>query len=174
MIPWQDHLLYLFPSIPLIQISLVRIRHQKSSAVLIAPYWPRQPWFFTQEELATEVFKLPLVPHLLMQDSGNVLHPELDSLRLAAWRICLKSKRFRQIQKNIYYPLIQICGIIFFILPLPETSRPLQSPYRLCSFISNIFLISGLPCRSSRCTFLQYSLSNLGTQNLHVSFLILH
>ncbi|XP_078241180.1 uncharacterized protein LOC140704859 [Pogona vitticeps] len=93
MMPWHHHLLYLFPPIPLIQRSLVRIRQQRSSAILIASFWPRQPWFSTLKELATKVFRFPPLPHLLTQDLGSILYPDVNSLHLAAWKICLKSRR---------------------------------------------------------------------------------
>ena len=93
MIPWQDHLLYLFPPIPLIQRSLIKLRQQTSTAVIIAPFWPRQRWFSTMKEFAIDMLRLPSFPHPLTQDSGSVLHPDISSLHLAAWKICLKSKR---------------------------------------------------------------------------------
>ena len=87
MIPWQANLLYLFPPVPLIQRALVRMRPVRAQAIFIAPWLPRQPWFSTLKEMDVGVLKLPMSPHLLTQDSGNILHPDLQSLHLTAWRI---------------------------------------------------------------------------------------
>ena len=80
MIPWDRGLLYMFPPIP-------RALQMKAEAILIAPWWPRQPWFSLLLQTAVDKVKLPLVPHLITQDSGSIFHPDVDSLQLTAWRI---------------------------------------------------------------------------------------
>ncbi|XP_078243361.1 uncharacterized protein LOC144587247 [Pogona vitticeps] len=87
MIPWHKGLLYLFPPIPLVQRSVVRALQLQAEAILIAPWWPRQPWFSLLLQAAIDKVKLPLIPHLITQDSGSIFHPDLDSLQLTAWRI---------------------------------------------------------------------------------------
>lgn len=44
LVPWGPGLLYLFPPLPLLQQA---IRREQLEAILIAPRWPRQPWFTT-------------------------------------------------------------------------------------------------------------------------------
>ncbi|XP_078239272.1 uncharacterized protein LOC140705553 [Pogona vitticeps] len=73
MIPWNESLLYLFPPIPIIQRALIRTLQMEAEVILIAPWWPRQPWFSMLLQSATDKMKLPLIPHLITQDSGNVL-----------------------------------------------------------------------------------------------------
>ena len=43
MMDWSGNLLYLFPPILLIQWTIIRLHHFRSSAILITPWWPRQP-----------------------------------------------------------------------------------------------------------------------------------
>uniref|UniRef100_A0ABM5FXC1 ribonuclease H n=1 Tax=Pogona vitticeps TaxID=103695 RepID=A0ABM5FXC1_9SAUR len=88
MIQWNLGLLYAFPPFPLIQRTLVKLRQSHATAILIAPHWPRQTWFPTLTNMSTEFVKLPLTPDLLTQDAGTVLHPDVETLQLTAWRIC--------------------------------------------------------------------------------------
>ena len=93
MIPWNQGLLYMFPPIPLIQRSLIKLQRSMTPAIFVAPFWPRQVWFPTLVSMAVDSMTLPLWPDLLTQEAGKVLHPDLDTLHLTAWRIVPKSKR---------------------------------------------------------------------------------
>ena len=80
MIHWTTDLLYLFPPIPLIQWMIVKIRQVGANVFLTAPYWPHQPWFTTLRQIATDSMKLPLLPHLFTQNTGNIYHPDLRTI----------------------------------------------------------------------------------------------
>ena len=41
MIDWGNHLLHLFPPVPLIQRTVIRIRQFHADAILIVPLWPQ-------------------------------------------------------------------------------------------------------------------------------------
>ena len=69
------------------QRTIVHIRQTSVNAILIAPFWPRQAWFSTLRDMAVNHFELPSIPHLLTQNNGNLHHPDVQSLHLAAWRI---------------------------------------------------------------------------------------
>lgn len=84
---WSGPLLYLFPPLPLLTRVLVKLRSDGSDAILIAPWWPRQPWFSLLLSLASDTFLLPQWKDLLSQTGGQVLHADLPTLRLTAWRI---------------------------------------------------------------------------------------
>lgn len=84
---WFHGLLYLFPPIPLLSRTIIKLRQDNSQAILIAPWWPRQPWFSTLLTMSVDHWRLPFLPDLLTQDEGRVLHPNLRSLHLTAWRI---------------------------------------------------------------------------------------
>ncbi|KAJ7320481.1 hypothetical protein JRQ81_019992 [Phrynocephalus forsythii] len=84
---WPQNLLYAFPPIPLIQKTIIKLQESPTTLILIAPWWPRQPWFATLLSLASNYRKLPLRPHLLSQSNGSILHPDLQSLHLTAWLV---------------------------------------------------------------------------------------
>ena len=81
---WDSHLCYAFPPFPLIPLVLRKFREEKTSLILIAPFWPKRSWFATVLNLAIEPpFRLPARKDLLTQNS--VCHPETDRLHLCAW-----------------------------------------------------------------------------------------
>lgn len=83
--PWEFHLGYIFPPIPLIARFLARLRNSTSTVIAVLPFWPRRPWFTTILQLNTEEpLPLPLSPNLLSQ--GRFLHPSPERLHLTAWR----------------------------------------------------------------------------------------
>ncbi|KAF7246105.1 Transposon Ty3-I Gag-Pol polyprotein [Varanus komodoensis] len=88
MIPWTNMTFYAFPPIPLIMRVLAKIIHEGATGLLITPWWPHQPWFSTLLHVSQEEFlQLPLLPYLVTQREGTIRHPDLLSLKLAAWRI---------------------------------------------------------------------------------------
>ena len=93
MLSWKQGLLYAFPPFPLIQRTLVQLHHQSAEAILVTPFWPRQPWFPTLVDMAVDSVRLPSFPALITQDAGTVFHPDLHTLRLTAWRISRRSRR---------------------------------------------------------------------------------
>ncbi|XP_042300657.1 uncharacterized protein LOC121918713 [Sceloporus undulatus] len=59
-----------------------------TDAILITPWWPRQPWFASLLHLSRRCFvRLEPRPDLLSIQDGRILHPDIESLPLVAWRI---------------------------------------------------------------------------------------
>lgn len=88
-IRWNRGLVYLFPPLPLLYHVVAKLQRDNSNAILIAPWWPRQPCFAPLLRVAMDFLKLPSIPHLLSQSNGALLHPDPRSLALMAWRIYL-------------------------------------------------------------------------------------
>ncbi|KAJ1156603.1 hypothetical protein NDU88_009321 [Pleurodeles waltl] len=85
---WCGQLLYAFPPIPLIPRVLRKIRQDRALVILIAPDWPRRVWYSDLLQLSTcPPLRLPFRADLLSQSQGQVLHPNLQSLHLHAWRL---------------------------------------------------------------------------------------
>ncbi|KAJ1168361.1 hypothetical protein NDU88_000287 [Pleurodeles waltl] len=88
LITWCDQLLYAFPPIPLIPRVLRKIRQDRAQVILIALDWPRRVWYSDLLQLSLcPPLRLPLRADLLSQSQGQVLHPNLQSLHLHAWRL---------------------------------------------------------------------------------------
>ncbi|PIK38404.1 putative receptor tyrosine-protein kinase erbB-4-like [Apostichopus japonicus] len=67
---------------------LRKIRNSKGRFTLIAPFWPRRPWFAEIPQLLMDVpVSLPDKPHLLSQRQGTLSHPDIKGLQLVAWRL---------------------------------------------------------------------------------------
>ena len=81
MLLWNRHLMYMFPPIPLIMRTIVKIQQDRANAILVAPCWPRQPWFMMLTAMATDSMMF------LTKHDGNTYHPDIQSLHLTAWRI---------------------------------------------------------------------------------------
>ncbi|KAJ1204852.1 hypothetical protein NDU88_000290 [Pleurodeles waltl] len=87
-ITWCGQLLYAFPPIPLIPRVLRKIRQDRALVILIAPDWPRRVWYSDLLQLSMcPPLRLPFRADLLSQSQGQVLHPNLQSLHLHAWRL---------------------------------------------------------------------------------------
>ncbi|XP_029441229.1 uncharacterized protein LOC115080906 [Rhinatrema bivittatum] len=84
-LPWPTGvLLYVFPPWPLIGRTLRRIELHPSPVILVAPEWPRRPWFADLQNLALEPpLRFPYVPDLLHQ--GPVCFDQVECFCLAAW-----------------------------------------------------------------------------------------
>lgn len=84
--PWPATLLYAFPPIPLLPRVIRLIIQQKANVILVAPWWPRRPWFSMIQQLAIRPpVPLPQLHNLLSQ--GPILHPDPHRLRLTGWRL---------------------------------------------------------------------------------------
>ncbi|XP_038153414.1 uncharacterized protein LOC119791417 [Cyprinodon tularosa] len=86
--PWPDALLYAFPPLSLISPTLVRVREQGLSLILVAPWWPSKPWVAEIiQVLSAEPWPLPVRRDLLSQAQGEIYHPHPDHLALWAWPV---------------------------------------------------------------------------------------
>lgn len=84
--PWPPGLLYAFPPVALIQRVINRVRALAAEVVLVAPRWPRRPWFPELLNLSTRPpWTLPIREDLLLQ--GPTRHPDPQMFQLTAWRL---------------------------------------------------------------------------------------
>ena len=83
--PYDDP--YLFPLTALLGKVVSNIRNNPCKrTIVIAPDWPKMPWFWDLVEMSTEVpLCLPLYPDLLTQPFNQVPHNSLDNLNPHAW-----------------------------------------------------------------------------------------
>lgn len=87
---WDFHLSYAFPPFQLIPKVLAKFRLESTELILIAPYWPKRPWFSTLMNLSVKpAWGLPIRTDLLSQ--GRILHPDPAYLKLTAWFLKNKS-----------------------------------------------------------------------------------
>ena len=85
---WNRINAYAFPPFHLIQTVINKIRISQCKIVLIAPQWPDRPWF--PELLGLLVsprVSLPVIPNLLAQLKGRILHQNPGHLQLHAWEL---------------------------------------------------------------------------------------
>ena len=89
-----DHLsTYAFPPFAILP-QVVRKLEQSANCqmILIAPYWPNQPWFAVITNLSLEPpLSLPRRYDLLKQPIQELYHQSLDVLNLHAWRLSTKN-----------------------------------------------------------------------------------
>ena len=85
---WNHIHAYAFPPFHLILAVINKVRLSQCKIVLIAPLWPDRPWF--QELLGLLVSPpvfLPVIPNLLAQLKGRILHQNPGHLQLHAWEL---------------------------------------------------------------------------------------
>ncbi|KAE8291435.1 hypothetical protein D5F01_LYC11040 [Larimichthys crocea] len=83
---WPDRLLYTFPPVPLLLLTLHRIARSSHSVLLVAPFWPGRIWFPLLHRLLNGVlWPLPLNQDLLSQLGGSIWHPHPQRLQLHVW-----------------------------------------------------------------------------------------
>jgi hypothetical protein len=88
---WKGMFAFAFPPTPLLLAIMQKMMQTKCTMLLVAPYWPRMPWFPMVAKLAIGVpMPLPPLPDLLSQVLGNgrlVFHPNPLVLKLHAWKV---------------------------------------------------------------------------------------
>ena len=84
---WQERLMYMFPPFPLLNIKVIqKLRTtQEGEVILIAPWWPTQPWFPHLHRLSVDHPRFfPYRRDLLLQQgyvsSGRSYHPHARRL----------------------------------------------------------------------------------------------
>ncbi|XP_053114070.1 uncharacterized protein LOC128328270 [Hemicordylus capensis] len=83
--PWPDALLYTYPPTPLLA-RVLQWMCLRARVLLVAPFWPRRPWFPELLHLAVEPpWDLPQTPDLLHQ--GPVLHPDPCWFQFTVWKL---------------------------------------------------------------------------------------
>ena len=85
-IRWNGLLAYAFPPISLISRVLTKLEQEECRVLLIAPFWPRHPWFTRIIRLLVHrPVILPQRADILYQPSSGLLHPAPEGLRLTCW-----------------------------------------------------------------------------------------
>ena len=87
---WSFRLCYAFPPIQIIPLVLKKLQEERTTLILVVPFWPKRPWFSSLLDLAIEGhWLLPVRRDLLFQ--GPLLHPDASHLKLAVWLLRNKS-----------------------------------------------------------------------------------
>ena len=85
---WNRIHAYAFPPFHLIPAVINKIRLSQCKIVLIAPLWPDRPWFpELLGLLVSPPVSLPVIPNLLAQLKGRILHQNLGHLQLHPWEL---------------------------------------------------------------------------------------
>ena len=85
---WNRIHAYAFPPFHLIQTVINKIRMSQCKIELIAPLWPDRPWFpKLLGLLVSPPVSLPVMPNLLAQLKGRILHQNPGHLHLHAWEL---------------------------------------------------------------------------------------
>lgn len=109
-IPWEGMFLYAYPPMCLIPKVLQHIRQYNCQVILIAPFWPRRPWYTELLQLLIAVpLKLPNCPQLLQQPNTKIFHPNVEVLQLTAWLLSTEASKKRVFLKTLE-PYLQQVG----------------------------------------------------------------
>jgi hypothetical protein len=86
-VSWEGMIAYAFPPKAILQKVLQKVRETRVlSLILVAPHWPRQPWFADLMQLKSEgPVPLPSWRRLLTQPHSGLVHLDPDALNLHAW-----------------------------------------------------------------------------------------
>ena len=84
-ISWKAEFWYVFPPFSLIPKLLKKIKEEKSTGILVVPYWPGQPWYPDIKNVATGT-TLAWTPStkLLNSPCRKLVHPLAHKFSLAA------------------------------------------------------------------------------------------
>uniref|UniRef100_A0A8C6VFI0 CREG-like beta-barrel domain-containing protein n=1 Tax=Naja naja TaxID=35670 RepID=A0A8C6VFI0_NAJNA len=84
--PWPSGLLYAFPPLPVIPRLIQRVLDERAEIIVVAPHWPRRPWFADLRSLSIQdPWRIP--SSMISVSQGLVLHPDPQWLSLAVWRL---------------------------------------------------------------------------------------
>ena len=88
-VDWSSWISYAFPPFPLLNKVIRKARMEQASLILIAPFWPYQPWFPDLLSLThSPPLKLELRSGSLVQPRSGIPHGNPGFLNLHAWRLC--------------------------------------------------------------------------------------
>ena len=114
---WNRIHAYAFPPFHLIPAVINKIRLSQCKIVLIAPLWPDRPWFpELLSLLVSPPVSLPVIPNLLTQLKGRILHQNPGHLQLHA----------RELSNN-HCEIDNFQAMLRSTSPKPEGNRPLKS-----------------------------------------------
>ena len=99
---WNRIHAYAFPPFHLIQTVINKIRISQCKIVLIAPLWPDRPWFpELLGLLVSPPVSLPVMPNLLAQLKGRILHQNPGHLQLHAWELSSNLSEINNFQAKL-------------------------------------------------------------------------
>ena len=99
---WNRIHAYAFPPFHLIQTVINKIRISQCKIVLIAPLWPTRPWFpELLGLLVSPPVSLPVMPNLLAQLKGRILHQNPGQLQLHAWELSSNLSEINNFQAKL-------------------------------------------------------------------------
>ena len=85
-IPWSDFLGFAFPPFALLPRVLEKVALDQTALLLVAPFWPKMPWFpRLLSLLAGHPRSLPVFPDLLRQPISLIQHANPATLHLTLW-----------------------------------------------------------------------------------------
>lgn len=105
-IPWNNVLSYAFPPFAIITRVLTKVREENATTLLIAPWWPRRPWFPTLVNLLNDYpVILPDRKDILRQPGTTQYYPNPSRLKLTLWPITGQQHLRRDFLKGL--PILQ-------------------------------------------------------------------
>ena len=110
-IPWDQGLIYLYPPLSLALRSLAKVAREEANAIVILPAWPRRGWYHLLMQLTVEPPILLPTRRNLLQGPRGERHPDLGSLRLAAWRVSGETSKQREFQSKLQVPAWLLCDL---------------------------------------------------------------
>ena len=91
---WEGFRGYAFPPISLIPRILYKVRQDRATFLLIAPWWPKRTWFLEMITLVAGYPRILPVPRdVISQPISGTLHPWPASLHLTAWPLSERPER---------------------------------------------------------------------------------
>ena len=86
-LPWENFDVYAFPPVSLIPQVISKMMDQGCRRmILIAPGWPKMPWFWDLVNLSVQIpLSLPLIKDLVTQPFNRLVYRNLSNLNLYAW-----------------------------------------------------------------------------------------
>ena len=99
---WNRIHAYAFPPFHLIQTVINKVRISQCRIVLIAPLWPDRPWFpELLGLLVSPPVSLPVMPNLLAQLKGRILHQNPGHLQLHTWELSSNLSKINNFQAKL-------------------------------------------------------------------------
>ena len=96
---WQGRSMYMFPPFPLLNKVIQKLRTtQTGEVILIAPWWPSQPWFPHLLRLSVEYPRFFQYRRDLLSQQGYILSGK--SYHLHTWRLSCSSTKQQDFQRR--------------------------------------------------------------------------
>ena len=168
---WNRMHAYAFPPFYLIPAVIKKIRLSQCNIVLIAPLWPDRPWFSELLGLfVSPPVSLPVIPNLLAQLKGRILHQNPGHLHLHAWELSSNLSEINNFQARLQStsPKLEGSRLLKFMMPNGKSSviwanqrkiDPIQAtPQIVADFLT--FLFSVKKCQVSTIKGYRSTISN--------------